>query len=490
MKSQSFISKRFKLGQVIVLSFSTIVVTMIGVGASSTLAMRRMVNTSELVKHTFRVEANILQLEKVLVDAETGQRGFLLTGNRQFLTPYNNSLASIEYTIRELDQLIQDNPEQVERLDQLHELTGRKINELSRAIELKQAQEEERLTQFLLTGDGRRLMEEMRALVQEMLAVEEQLLQERSDAATQAARVADLISLGGTLLVIGICLFALGGITRHVIAPIHRVANTLASSSSNLAGAVQDQEASAQEQAVAVQQTTTTMDELKASSHQSSEQADVSAMAARQVMTLANTGTQVVEHTLSDMESIRHKVDAIVAQIAHLQDQAQQIAGITDVVGNLANQTNMLALNAAVEAVRAGDHGRGFSVVASEIRKLADQSKGSADKIKDLLASIQTAVAKTVATASDGRETVEQGSKMVKDTAATFMEVTDAIGHVVTSSDQISLNARQQVAAIQQVVDAMTTLNHEAVRNASGISQARASAEDLNQAVQQLQAVV
>lgn len=212
MKSQSFISKRFKLGQVIVLSFSTIVVTMIGVGASSTLAMRRMVNTSELVKHTFRVEANILQLEKVLVDAETGQRGFLLTGNRQFLTPYNNSLASIEYTIRELDQLIQDNPEQVERLDQLHELTGRKINELSRAIELKQAQEEERLTQFLLTGDGRRLMEEMRALVQEMLAVEEQLLQERSDAATQAARVADLISLGGTLLVIGICLFALGAL--------------------------------------------------------------------------------------------------------------------------------------------------------------------------------------------------------------------------------------------------------------------------------------
>lgn len=490
MNSSNFVQRQFRLGHFIRLSFGIIVVVMVGVGVSSKITMQRLLETSRWVQHTSLVENEIRQLEKLMLDAETGQRGFIFTGDEQFLEPYNKAIDQIDDTFTTLDNLIDDNPEQQARLAQINTLIDQKIAELSQTIDLKRTNQNEALMALVLSGHGKQIMDEARSILQTMLEVEETLMEQRKKSANQAANTANLIALGGTLLIIALSILALVLISQRVIYPIHQVVETLTSSSSNLASSVKAQEASAQQQAAAVQQTISTMDELQASSRQSSEQASVSAAAARQVMTLAHNGTQVVEHTLHDMETIRRKVDVIVNQIAQLQEQAQQVASITNVVSDLAGQTNMLALNAAIEAVRAGSHGKGFSVVATEIRKLADQSKGSAEQIQDLITNIQTAVAKTVSSASDGCETVDQGSEMVKNTVSTFMEVVEAINGVVTSSDQISLNAKQQLAAIQQVGDAMTILNQEAIHNASGVSQTHASAEDLNQAVQQLQAVV
>lgn len=490
MNHSQVLGNQLKLGRVVRISLGTIIVVTVGVGISTRLVMHRLIDTAESVQHTIRVENHVRQLEKLLTDAETGQRGFLLTGNESFLEPYNQAMSQLDDTVLALEYLIEDNPQQQARLDQVSVLTEQKLAGLTTTIDLKRRNQNEALMAIVLSGEGKRLMDEIRATIQTMLDTEDALMTERQLAAERAVLAANLISLGGTLLTVTLGLLALMLIAKRVIHPIHQVVDTLTNSSSNLTSAVKDQEASAQQQAAAVQQTSTTMHELQVSSRQSSEQADISAAVAKQVMTLAQTGTQVVEHTLHDMETIRQKVDAIAVQISQLREQAQQVAGITSVVSDLAGQTNMLALNAAVEAVRAGNHGKGFSVVAAEIRKLADQSKASADQIQDLMTRIQSAVAQTVTSASDGRETVDQGAKTVKDTAATFMDVVEAIHGVVTSSEQISLNAKQQMAAIQQVGDAMLTLNHEAIRNASGVSQTRASAEDLTQAVRQLQTVV
>lgn len=490
MNSQSLIKSQFKLGRVVRLGFGTIVVVMIGVGVSSKLSMNRVVESSDWVKHTYQVIGDIHKLEKALVDAETGQRGFIFTGEESFLEPYTNAVETIEEHFVDLKRLTADNPNQQVRLEEINGLIDRKLAELAQTISLKQTQQEDALMALVLSKEGKDIMDSIRALTEEMKAEEETLLQQRDEDSARAVRISDSIALGGTLLTISVGLLALVAISRQVILPIHRVAEILSSSSSEMTSTVQDQEASAQQQAVAVQQTSTTMDELKASSLQSSEHADISASAAKQVMELANSGTQVVEHTIEDMETICSTVEAIAEQIKVLNEQAQQIAGITEVVSDLANQTNMLSLNAAVEAVRAGENGKGFAVVAGEIRKLADQSKGSAAKIKDLIASVQTAVDKAVITASDGRRTVEQGAQMVKNTATTFLQVVEAIDNVANSSEQISVNTKQQVDAIQQVVDAITVLNHEALRSASGLSQTRASAEQLNKAVLNLQAVV
>jgi methyl-accepting chemotaxis protein len=228
-----------------------------------------------------------------------------------------------------------------------------------------------------------------------------------------------------------------------------------------------------EQQAISVYQTTTTMDELRASSRQSAQQAEVAAAGAKEVLILAEAGTLAVGHALEDMAILKEKVEAIAQEILRLSDGASQIGNISGLVSDLANQTNMLSLNAAVEAARGGQNGKGFAVVAGEIRKLADQSKKSATKINALITDIQSAIKATVMVTAEATKKVEQGVKTAQGNAETFTSVTDAINSVVTSSQQISLMAKQQAIAIQQVVDAMNALNQQVGQTASGISQTK-----------------
>ncbi|HEY9877116.1 MAG TPA: methyl-accepting chemotaxis protein, partial [Leptolyngbyaceae cyanobacterium] len=199
---------------------------------------------------------------------------------------------------------------------------------------------------------------------------------------------------------------------------------------------------------------------------------------------------RAVGHTLDDMNVLEEKVMSIAQQILDLSEQTGQIGNISELVSDLASQTNMLALNAAVEAVRAGEHGKGFSVVAGEIRKLADQSKNSASKIGVLVNDIQKTINSTVIMTNEGTETVKGSLKTAEEMAGTFAGVASAINTVVAQSQQISLTAQQQAIAIQQVVSAMDSLNRGAVQTANGIQQTHAGTQKLSEAAQNLQAVI
>jgi len=232
------------------------------------------------------------------------------------------------------------------------------------------------------------------------------------------------------------------------------------------------------------------MDELEASCRQSAEQAKAAVNAAQQALVLAQGGTQAVGETLEGMFTLEKKVGAIAEQIVLLSEQASQIGNISQLVSNLANQTNMLALNASVEAVRAGEHGKGFAVVANEIRKLADQSEKSAEKISDLVSEIQSAINSTVMVTDEGTKTVATGVQSAQKTNQAFAGVADAVNKVVLNNQQISLNLKQQVDAMQQIVEAMETINKGAKETASGISQTKSGTEQLNEAALVLKRIV
>lgn len=280
-------------------------------------------------------------------------------------------------------------------------------------------------------------------------------------------------------------LFA-NGTTRTIT----EIANVISESSVEISTTMEQQERIISQQAMAVNQTTSTMNELNNSARQSAEQAEGSAHGARQALNLTEEGSDAVEHTLDGMNVLREKVGAIAQQIMRLNQQTNQIGNISTIVADLANQTNMLALNASVEAVRAGEHGKGFGVVASEIRKLADQSKTSAEKINILVADIQSSIDLTVMVTDEGTKTVEEGVKIAQETDKAFAGVSNAINDIVLSTQQISLNAEQQVTAIQQVVDAMNTLNASAQENVQGITQVKNRTQELSQASRNLQDVV
>lgn len=479
-----------KLGPVIRVGFGVTLSLMTGLGIISWFTTQKLNETSGWVNHTYEVIGDLIGLEKSMVDVETGQRGFLVANQENFLEPYIQGKKDVEILIQELQSITSDNPTQQDNIKALQVQINTLFEDMEEVIQLKRSGNDKEITVRFATGNGKRQMDSIRATIAGMIEIEEQLLDKRNLEATNVSRWTTLANVGGTGSALAVGIFVLLFISREVVQPISRVTDQIGQSSSEIASAIAQQEQTARNQASVASQISSTMDELGASSRQSAEQALASASGAQNVLVLSEEGTKAVERTIQGMSTLQDKVAAIADQILRLSEQTSQIGSISSLVSDLANQTNMLALNAAVEAVRAGEHGKGFTVVSAEIRKLADQSKQSAEKINTLVSDIQNAINSTVMATDTGTKTVQEGVQIAEETAEAFTGVTEAINNVVVNSQQISLNAKQQATAIQQVVTAISSLNQSAQETAAGIEQVKEGTYRLNDIVVKLRTIV
>jgi methyl-accepting chemotaxis protein len=292
------------------------------------------------------------------------------------------------------------------------------------------------------------------------------------------------IATGG--LTVGLSLFLADRIAKY----IQKAIATITNSANEIIDTVQTQEVTVNEQANSAIATTDSINELENISTETAQQADASATGAKQALSLAEEGTQAVQKTIHEIADLRDRVDEIASQIANLGEQTGQITTVSDLVSDLAKQTNMLALKAAVEAARAGEQGKGFGVVAGEIRKLADESKKSAQKINDLATDIQASINRTVITTDRGTKTATDGIQLAENTAATFVGVADAVNNVFLNSQQISSSTKRQATAIQQVLGAMNTISQGSQESAIGMHKVKTSTRELNQIADELQAAV
>ena len=289
-----------------------------------------------------------------------------------------------------------------------------------------------------------------------------------------------------SLVIVGVIITG----SRRIAGVLNQFTNNIAQSSDDIAAKVERQETVANEQSSSVSQTTSTVDMLGETSRRSAIQAEESAKNANTALTLAQTGSETVEQTRVGMESLKERVREIAEQIINLSEQTEQIAGISELVGDLANQTNMLALNAAVEAARAGEYGKGFGVVAGEIRKLADQSRKSADKINNLVTDVQAAMNSAVMVTDEGKKTAESSIVLALDTAESFIGVKNAIDNVFTNTTEISNTAKQQAVSIQEVLAAVNALNLNAMDTAADMGDVKSSTVNLKKSADELRAIV
>jgi methyl-accepting chemotaxis protein len=287
-------------------------------------------------------------------------------------------------------------------------------------------------------------------------------------------------------LTVGLSTFFADRIAKY----IQRAIATITTSANEIVDTVQTQEIAVNQQANSAISTTDSINELESISTETAEQADASASGARQALSLAEAGTQSVQRTIHEMSDLRDRVDEIAQQIVNLSEQTGQITTVSDLVSDLAKQTNMLALKAAVEAARAGEQGKGFGVVAGEIRKLADESKKSAQKINNLATDIQVAINRTVMVTDRGTKTVTEGIQIAESTAVTFIGVADAVNNVFLNSQQISSSTKRQATAIQQVLGAMNNISQGSQESAVGMHKVKTSTRELNQIADELQAAV
>jgi len=444
-------------------------------------------------QETERVQQVLGETTNISLGAEQmvrGLRGYLINKNNDFLTDFYTGAELALQSADNVAPTVQD-PEQRIRLQRMRQLVKQYYEGCNEDIVRLMLQNQTAAAIAVFNTD------KYKKVVNEFLKVNREFRETELNLVNQKTKMTkEALSFLVSTLVVGSVLLVLFGagiawlISSGIVATIDRAISSIASSSTEIAATVEEQERMASQQAASVNQTTTTMDELGASSRATSQEIETAAFQAMQALSLAGLGTKAVEETLKAMATLKTKVEDLQGQIMQLSEQTDRIGNISTLVSDLANQTNMLALNAAVEAVRAGEHGKGFGIVASEIRKLADRSKKSGTQINLLVADIQKAINSTVMVTDEGTKTVESGVNIASETAAAFAGVANAINNVVLSSQQVSLNAKQQAVAIEQVVEAMNSLNQAAAQTASGITQTKVGTQKLNEAALDLKAII
>ncbi|GAB4279014.1 MAG: hypothetical protein Fur0025_05980 [Oscillatoriaceae cyanobacterium] len=290
-----------------------------------------------------------------------------------------------------------------------------------------------------------------------------------------------------------IVLLALMIVTQMIQIKLKQAIKNIANSSREIAALISQQEAVATRQEEAVQKTTKTMINLKNLAGNSVESATIASGVAYQVIELSKTSTATVENAAQQLEILQKKIESMHEECIDLSKKNVQISRVSILVKNQADQTNLLALNAAVEAARGNNHNgnKGFTVVSSEIRQLADESKKSADKISLLVTDIQVAINSAIAEFNDLTKIVKQGLTAAnQSTLESFQAVAVAISEVCDSSEQISNNAKQQANAIQEVVNTMNSLHLGASESTSGMRQAKNGMEQLKQVAVNLDEMV
>lgn len=445
--------------------------------------------TIRLLDRTHLIVTDLNSLETHANEVSLGQRGFLITGKPDFLDPFLSGPKEADADFASLKARIQV-PSQIERLKKVEELFHAYVNHAVQNVELKKAGKDTEAVDAVSSGSGKSMRNAITATIGEIIRAEESLLLERRSAAQQAERLSHAVVAGGTLLVIAVGLYILLSLNRRVVTPLNQVVNTIAASTTEIAAAVEQHEKTAAGQSAAVNETTTTMDELEASFRQAAEAAGVSAQKSQAAVQQAKEGGRVVSESVAAVKELEAKINAIAERILNLSEQINQIGSITNVVSDLGAQTNMLALNAAVEAVRAGEHGKGFAVVAREIRKLADQSRKSAERINALVADISKAANATVMVTEEGSKTLTMNLQRTQAAGEAFATLAAALTDANENAQQIVLNSKQQLGAVQQVTQAMNSLAAGSQETSSGIAQTRIGLDRLKENATQLEAMI
>jgi methyl-accepting chemotaxis protein len=239
-----------------------------------------------------------------------------------------------------------------------------------------------------------------------------------------------------------------------------------------------------------VNETAATVVELSSSHREVAKLAEATGARAATVESQIGESRQGVERAMTGLEEIRAHSETIGRQIVALSEQSQAIGKIAVTIRGITEQINLLALNAAIEAARAGEQGRGFSVVAQEVRKLAERTSRAAEEIGGLIEGIQRSTVETVNVTGAGRRTIEQGVTAVMTVTNGYHALSGELGEIFENIRQIREATAQQDQATGDIVVAMRDVDGGMKEMSVGLQQTTAAAQELNQIARQLERLV
>lgn len=490
--------------------------------------------------HTYQTIDGANNLLISLTNIETGMRGFALSGQDDFLEPYNAGKTAFEQTWTKLKNLTSDNPTQQTRLDELKATQMKWLSEdIERSIQLRRAVVQgassmDDMVQRIIDRQDKAKMDKMRKIIADFSNDESKLLGVRNEAMQSAEQVAIWTLIGGGILAalaavviafslsvsikrrlndaiqvaqaiaagrldaqisstgedeIGSLLKAFNAMQQRLREMISEIkggaeqlltaARDISNTSEQLAVAARDQSSSASSMAATVEELTVSISHVSTSANEAHGISTDSGKRSIQ-------GGNVIKQTLDSMTQIAGTVQNSAEQISELDRHADQITSIVNVISEIAEQTNLLALNAAIEAARAGDQGRGFAVVADEVRLLAQRTGKSTQEIADMIKKIQASTQDAVSSMNVGVTQVNQGVELAHSASQAIDEIRSGSDRIISVVDQISMALREQSAASQDVARSVERIAQMAETNSHSIESASRNASSIQHLAQSL----
>lgn len=294
----------------------------------------------------------------------------------------------------------------------------------------------------------------------------------------------------------------IGEMSRHFntfVDKLHGAITEVSRSSSDVSSAATTLDIAAEQMAAGVEQAATQVNSVATASEEmsttSSEIAQNCVMVARsseKANASAVTGEGIIRETISVMTRINDRVKQSAGIIKSLGARSEQIGEVVGLINEIADQTNLLALNAAIEAARAGEHGRGFAVVADEVRKLAERTTGATRGIGETIEAMQSETKNAVASMKEGENEVEQGTKEASKSGDALKDILKQVNTVTTEINQIAVASEEQTATtneiatnIQQISGVMQDTAKRIQENAGAVAQLAGLSKELQNLVGQ-----
>jgi methyl-accepting chemotaxis protein len=514
-----------------------VIITILGMTSYSNI--RDLLADSKWVKHSNEVKNKISSLNAELQGVETAQRGYLITGDASYLEPYYIRKDSVYSKYRSLQNRVIDNFNQTRRTDKVKSLIDNRISRMDEMIQLRKAKGLEAVGSTEVMAKGRGIMIEIQVILADMTREENNLLIDRGikvEAISQKTISTILWGIPFTVIFLALIGFF---ITQNIANPLQKItytseliangdlsenievvnrndevgvlmrsfnkmivmlreqnqeilkgANVVASTSAQILTSTTQIATSSSETAAAISQTTATVEEVRQAALLSSQKARNLSDNANHIAQVSQDGKKSVDETIEGINNISKQMDEIAQTVILLSEQSQSIGGIIASVTGLADQSNILAVNAAIEAAKAGEQGKGFGVVAQEIRSLSEQSKQATTQVRKILNDIQKATTAAVLATEQGNRAVEAGVKKSILAGEAIRILAESSSDAVQAATQIVASSQQQLIGMDQIGLAMQNINQAGIESAVSMNQAEDALTNLHDLGRKLKELV
>jgi len=571
---------RWNVGMKIAAGFGFALVMLAIIGIISLRSTITLVNTAEEVTHSYDILGKLNTLLSTIKDAETGQRGFIITGRTSYLEPYFAALEQFKQNISALKLLLSDNQNQQKKLDVLESLINKKFAELQETIEVRKndTQGFEAALQIVLTDKGKIIMDEIRNVIAQMENEENNLLKQHSEEAQASAKKEIAIIILGTIITfiylivitfllnrnisgplkeiskiaeriaagdlsdkllinkrkdevgvlaetfihmtkslkgmadvatqiasgdlrvkiqpqsnndtLGNAFEAMVNSLRHMTKELSQGINILESSVDEIVSSTNQLTSNANETAAAVNKTTTSYEEMRQTAHIFNQNAKQVSEGAKKAKETSQSGVKSAENVVIGMDRIKQQTETIFTSMNKLSGQSKLIEKIIETVEELATQSNLLSVNAAIEAAKAGEHGKGFNVVAHEMKSLTEQSQLATKQVRMTLRDIQKAIEAAVMANVEGSKVIDEGVQQTEIAGNSIQALALSVEEAAEASTQIEISAQQQLQGVEQMTIAMESIREAIDKNVSSANSLEISGKNLDELGDQLKKMV